>query len=90
MPRAGHKNLPYHFQYCSYTPDDSVCYFISKNMLPYHTVNDPGFCAMLSAFDPRYVPMDQKILAILITLQSSMTEKESECAASYLMYATMY
>ena len=43
--------------------NNSVCCFISKDMQPYQTVNDPGFCAMLSAFDPRYVPMDRKTLA---------------------------
>ena len=32
--------------------NDSVCYFISKDMQPYKTVNDPGFWAMLNAFDP--------------------------------------
>ena len=32
--------------------NNSVCYFISKDMQPYQTVNDPGFRAMLSAFDP--------------------------------------
>ena len=31
-------------------------------MMPYQTVNDPGFHAMLSAFNPQYVPMDRKTL----------------------------
>ena len=53
-------------------------------MMPYQTVNDAGFCAMLSAFNPQYVPMDQK-LELLITFQSSMTKKESKFAVSYLM-----
>ena len=45
------------------TLNNSVCYFISKDMQPYQTVNDPGFHAMLNAFDPRYVPMDRKTVA---------------------------
>ena len=32
--------------------NDAVCYFISKDMQPYQTVNDPGFRTMLAAFDP--------------------------------------
>ena len=43
--------------------NDTVCYFISKAMQPYQTVNDMEFQAMLASFDPRYVPMDQKSLA---------------------------
>ena len=43
--------------------NDSVCYFISKDMMPYLTVNDPGFRAMLNAFNPQYMPMDPKTLA---------------------------
>ena len=35
--------------------NDSVCYFISKDMLPYQTVNDKRFCAMLSVLDAQYV-----------------------------------
>ena len=31
--------------------NDSVCYFISKDMMPYQTVNDPGVYAMLSVFN---------------------------------------
>ena len=59
--------------------NDSVCYFISKDMQPYQTVNDPGFRAMLNAFDPRYVPMDRKTLATNYIPKLYDREKERIC-----------
>ena len=60
--------------------NNSVCYFILKDMQPYQTVNDPGFRAMLSAFDPRYVPMDRKTLATNYIPKLYDRERERICS----------
>ena len=60
--------------------NDSVCYFIYKDMMPYQTVNDPGFRAMLSAFDPRYMPMDRKTLATNYIPKLYDKERERICS----------
>ena len=62
------------------TLNDSVCYCISKDMQPYQTVNDSGFRAMLSAFDPRYVPMDRKTLATNYFPKLYDREREQICS----------
>ena len=49
-------------------------------MMLYQTANDPGFCAMLSAFDPRYVPMDRKILATNYIPKLYDKEREQICS----------
>ena len=41
---------------------DSVCYFIAKDAQPLNTVNDKGFCHLLTSFEPRYVPLDRKAI----------------------------
>ena len=60
--------------------NNSVCYFISKDMQPYQTVNDP---AMLGAFDPRYVPMDRKALANNYIPKLYDRERERICSELY-------
>ena len=42
---------------------NSICYFIAKDMQPYDTINDVGFCHMIATFQPRYTPPDRKTLA---------------------------
>ena len=42
---------------------NSICYFITKDMQPYDTVNDKGFQHLLHTFQPRYTPPDCKTLA---------------------------
>ena len=59
--------------------NDAVCYFISKDMQPYQTVNDPGFRTMLAAFDPRYVPIDRKSLATNYIPKLYDRERERIC-----------
>ena len=59
--------------------NDAVCYFISRDMHPYQTVNDTGFRAMLAAFDPRYVPMDRKTLATNYIPKLYDKERERIC-----------
>ena len=39
---------------------DSVCYFIAKDMLPFNTVNSPGF---QHTFEPRYQSPDRKTIS---------------------------
>ena len=46
----------------------------------YQTANDPGFHAMLSAFDPRYVSMDRKILATNYIPKLYDKEREQICS----------
>ena len=41
---------------------DSICYFLAKDMMPFDTVNDPGFKHLLNAFEPRYTPPDRKTI----------------------------
>jgi len=60
--------------------NNSVCYFIAKDMHPYQTVNDAGFRAMLAAFDPRYTPMDRKTLATNYIPKLYDKEKERICS----------
>ena len=47
---------------------DSVCYFLAKDMLPFDTVNDPGFRHMINVFEPRYIPPDRKTISTLCAL----------------------
>ena len=42
---------------------ESVCYFLAKDMLPFDTVNDPGFRHMINVFEPRYIPPDRKTIS---------------------------
>ena len=42
---------------------DSVCYFIAKDMLPFDTVNSPGFQHFVNTLEPRYQPPDRKTIA---------------------------
>ena len=41
----------------------SVCYCITKDMLPLDTINDPGFRHMLHTFEPSYTPPDRSTLS---------------------------
>jgi len=45
------------------TLTNSVCYFIAKDMLPFDTVNSPGFQHLVNTFEPRYKPLDRKTIA---------------------------
>ena len=58
------------------TLNDSVCYFISKDMHPYQTVNDPGFQVIFGAFDLQYIPMDRKTPVTNYILKFYDREKE--------------
>ena len=42
---------------------DSICFFLAKDMMPFDTVNDPGFKNLLNPFEPRYTPSDRKKIA---------------------------
>ena len=42
---------------------ESVCYFIAKDMLPFDTVNSPGFQRLVNTFEPRYQPPDRKTIS---------------------------
>ena len=64
--------------------NDSVCYFISKDMLSYQTVNDPEHLAMLSVFKSQYMPMDRITLTSNYILKLYDKEREQN-AVSYLM-----
>ena len=48
--------------------------------MPYQMVNDPRFRAMLSAFDPWYVPMDWKTLATNYIPKLYDKERERICS----------
>jgi len=45
------------------TLTNSICYCITKDMLPINTINDSGFRYMLSKFEPRYTPPDRSTIA---------------------------
>ena len=42
---------------------NSVCYFMTKGMHPFQTVNEPGFRQLLQSLEPRYESSDRKSLA---------------------------
>ena len=42
---------------------DSICYFLTKDMMPFHTINDPGFRHMVETFEPHYTPPDRKTIS---------------------------
>jgi len=42
---------------------DTICYFLARDMQPYDTINDVGFCHMLKVLEPRYSPPDRKTVA---------------------------
>ena len=42
---------------------ESICYFLVKDMLPFDTVNDPGFRHLVKTFEPRYTPPDRKTIS---------------------------
>ena len=42
---------------------NSICYCITKDMLPINTVNDSRWRYMLSKFEPRYTPPDRTTFA---------------------------
>ena len=67
------------------TLNEALCYFISRDMHPYQTVNDAGFWSMLTAFDPRYIPMDHKTLATNYIPELYDREKEIEFAVSWVV-----
>ena len=62
--------------------DDSVCYFIAKDMQPYQTVNDPGFQHLLHSFDQRYHPPDRKTLSN--NYIPKLYDREKECMRNAL------
>ena len=41
---------------------DSICYFLAKDMMPFDTVNNPGF-RHIKTFKPRYTPPDRKTIS---------------------------
>ena len=42
---------------------NAICYFLAKDMMPFDTVNDPGFRYMIKTFEPRYTPPDRKTIS---------------------------
>ena len=54
---------------------DAICYFLAKDMMPFDTVNDPGFRHMVKTFEPRYAPSDRKTIAIHYMQDLYLSEK---------------
>jgi len=44
---------------------DAICYSLARDIQPYDTVNDVGFCHMLKVLEPRYSPPEKKWLKSL-------------------------
>ena len=56
---------------------DAICYFIAKDMMPFDTVNDPGFKHMVKTFKPLYTPPDRKTIATHYMQDLYLSEKRS-------------
>lgn len=54
----------------------SVCYFITKVMQPFQTVNDPGFRQLLHTLEPRYECPDRKTISTSYMPKLYSKEKE--------------
>ena len=52
-----------HTSQCWKSLTDLICYYVAKDMQPFQTVNDPGFCQLLKALEPRYECPDHKTIS---------------------------
>ena len=64
---------------------DAICYFLTRDMQPYDTVNDEGFHHMLKVIEPRYSPPDRKTIANTFFFQSCMKQKERKSKQIFRM-----
>ena len=70
------------------TITDAVCYFLTRDMQPYDTVNDAGFRHMLKILEPRYVPLDRKTIAT--NYMAKMYELEKQRIKTSLINASFF